>query len=89
MLIVIRLVFHLTVPRRVLSVLPPEVTKVKTVGNFPDLTRSPIGEIDNGAPRRKKRAKGWDGEAIDLPPSMTPLTTMDGTTIHYCGGHVG
>lgn len=64
-----------------LSVLPPEFQKITTAGTFPDLLRlhsSPVGEGEEGVPRRKKRMKGWDGESLDLSLEMAPLSTMDG-----------
>lgn len=73
--------------RRVLSVLPPEApAQLKSVGVFPDVAKALASEADentngnnngNNLPKRKKRAKGFDGER-DTDPGlgMYPLTFM-------------
>ncbi|KAF9466956.1 acyl-CoA N-acyltransferase [Collybia nuda] len=76
--------------RRVLSVVPPDVTSLTCIGNFPDLLRSPSeyseesvngngnnfgnGNGNSGPPRKKKRMKGWDGET---GLALVPLSNMD------------
>lgn len=45
--------------RQVLSTLPPEIERVRTSGNLPDLTKKPLGEIPQ---RRKKRGKSGDDD---------------------------
>lgn len=68
---------------RVLSALPPEYPRVRTIGNLPDLTKNPPGDVEENPPKRRKRAKGWDGEAIDPVLNATPLSTFDGKFV-YC-----
>ncbi|TFK66090.1 acyl-CoA N-acyltransferase [Pluteus cervinus] len=64
--------------RRVLSALPPEYPKVLTKGIYPDLTKSPPGEPDEVAPKRRKRqTKGWDGEPVDGGVTPYLLTFND------------
>ncbi|OCH88992.1 acyl-CoA N-acyltransferase [Obba rivulosa] len=52
--------------RRLLSVLPPEMSRLTSAGALPDLSdafmRSPSRELENGMRKRKKSTKGWDGE---------------------------
>jgi len=59
--------------RRVLSVLPPDASKMITVGTLPNLAQahimSPSVEPEEGAaPRMKRRksTKGWDGEELSV-----------------------
>ncbi|KAI0063101.1 acyl-CoA N-acyltransferase [Artomyces pyxidatus] len=54
--------------RRLLSVLPPDLPKVTTQGRPPDLShlRTPSADL-----RRRRSAKGWDGE-VDTPPESSP-----------------
>ncbi|KIK04138.1 hypothetical protein K443DRAFT_93754, partial [Laccaria amethystina LaAM-08-1] len=71
---------------RVLSVLPPEApAQLKSVGVFPDVAKALASEADentngnnngNNPPKRKKRAKGFDGER-DIDPDADPLFTKD------------
>ncbi|KAF8878430.1 acyl-CoA N-acyltransferase [Infundibulicybe gibba] len=67
--------------RRVLSALPPEVSKVTTFGTFPDLLQPLEGDVvitESLAPKKRKKAKGWDGEGdTDMSLGMAPLSTMD------------
>lgn len=63
---------------RALSALPPEFPRVRTTGNLPDLTKLPPKELEDGNPKRRKRAKGRDGEATDRVLNATPLTAFDG-----------
>lgn len=70
--------------------LPPEApAQLKSVGVFPDVAKALASEADentngnnngNNPPKRKKRAKGFDGER-DTDPGlgMYPLTFMTGT----------
>ncbi|EMD41398.1 hypothetical protein CERSUDRAFT_43341, partial [Gelatoporia subvermispora B] len=51
---------------RLLSVLPPETSRLTSTGVMPDLSdafmRSPSRELENGMRKRRKSTKGWDGE---------------------------
>lgn len=70
--------------------LPPEAPALlKSVGVFPDVAKALACEAEestngnnngNNLPKRKKRAKGFDGERdIDPGLGMYPLTFMTGT----------
>jgi hypothetical protein len=65
--------------RRLLSVVPPESPQILSSGNTPNFAdlRSPSRELDDGHKAKKKRAKGWDGEA-DSSLAVAPLSFMDG-----------
>jgi len=45
--------------RCVLSVLPPESERIRTVGNLPDLAQYQLGEITS---KRRKRGKSRDND---------------------------
>ncbi|KAF7784818.1 hypothetical protein Agabi119p4_983 [Agaricus bisporus var. burnettii] len=65
--------------RRVLSALPPEIPRIRTVGDLPNLSKSSIGELEDTS-KRKKRMKGRDGELVDPVKSASPLITFDDPT---------
>ncbi|KAF9490402.1 hypothetical protein BDN71DRAFT_1454250 [Pleurotus eryngii] len=75
--------------RRLLSVLPPEKDSVEVTGSLPDLSSvaSPPDEDGGSMIKRKKKTKGWDGEAVDdavTVPSVyaeDPLTTTMRTVV--------
>ncbi|KAF4566626.1 MYST (SAS/MOZ) family protein [Pleurotus pulmonarius] len=75
--------------QRLLSVLPPEKDSVEVTGSLPDLSSvaSPPDEDGASAIKRKKKTKGWDGEAVDdavTVPSVyaeDPLTTTMRTVV--------
>lgn len=51
---------------QVLSALPPDFERVRTLGNLPDLTKNPIGEV-----QLKKRKRAKSGE--DDNPNPVPF----------------
>ncbi|KAH7922408.1 acyl-CoA N-acyltransferase [Leucogyrophana mollusca] len=67
--------------RRLLSVLPADLSQVTSVGRIPDISglQLPPTEDDGVLRLRKKRPKGWDGEMPDSGSSGTPLDTLDDT----------
>lgn len=65
--------------RRLLSVLPPDASKMITTGGVPDFTGAHLltpSEQDRDGARMKKRksTKGWDGE--ELGPHATPRVQL-------------
>ncbi|KZT08983.1 acyl-CoA N-acyltransferase [Laetiporus sulphureus 93-53] len=71
--------------RRLLAVLPPDASKMITIGGMPDLAEaymmSPSAEPEDWATsklKRRKSTKGWDGE--ELPGTAhRPAEPYDGT----------
>ncbi|KIM81743.1 hypothetical protein PILCRDRAFT_8425 [Piloderma croceum F 1598] len=66
--------------RRLLSVIPPENSAIIS-RRMPDLslTRSPSRDSEEGVQKikRKKIAKGWEGEMTDPSVAVAPLSIMD------------
>ncbi|KAG9223353.1 hypothetical protein CCMSSC00406_0008957 [Pleurotus cornucopiae] len=68
--------------RRLLSVLPPEKDSVEVTGSLPDLSSvaSPPDEDGGSTIKRKKKTKGWDGEAVDDAVTVPSVYAEDSLT---------
>ncbi|KXN86154.1 putative MYST-like histone acetyltransferase 1 [Leucoagaricus sp. SymC.cos] len=57
--------------RQVLTALPSDFERIRTVGNLPDLTKNPPGELPESLSKKRKRGKSGDG---DDPGAYVPFT---------------
>jgi hypothetical protein len=56
----IALLMNIPLYSKVLSVIPPDLARVRTIGQLPDITQNPPGEVQERVQKRRRVGKGWE-----------------------------